>query len=279
MSMSPNERHAYWVRYLEIVPIPVLQATRESLARWQEQPDRVDANGLADTILRDPLMTLRLLTHVSRELGDRLATPVETVTAALVLFGIDPFFRAFSNLPTVEERLADHPQALEGVMQAITRAHRAARLAAAFAIHRQDEDAEVQQQAALLDNFSGLLLWCEAPLLALEIASRQRQDTTRRSADVQRELLGVDLHTLEQELMENWRLPNFMRQLTQEQHASRPGPRSVMLAVRIARHSQGSWNNAALPDDYADLGNLLNLAPPTVAKMVRQQEDNAWAGP
>lgn len=270
--MSTDERHAYWVRYLETVSIPVLHATRQSLARWQEQPDRVAANGLADTILRDPLMTLRLLTHVSREFGARLTTPVETVTGALVLLGIDPFFRAFADLPTVEERLVDHPQALEGVMQAITRAHRAARFAAAFAIHRQDVDAEVLQQAALLNSFSDLLLWCEAPLLALEINRRQRQDATRRSADVQRELLGVDLQTLEQELMEKWRMPQFLRQLTQEQHARRPGPRTVMLAVRIARHSGRGWNNPALPDDYVDLSQLLNVSLATVLMLVQQQE-------
>ena len=33
----------------------------------------------------------------------------------------------------------------------------------------------------------------------------------------------------------------------------------MLLAVRLARHTAGGWDNAALPDDIADIAALLNL--------------------
>jgi hypothetical protein len=89
---------------------------------------------------------------------------------------------------------------------------------------------------------------------------------------VQREVLGVELAELEQTLTEAWRLPAFLRNMTHPHHATQPGPRSVMLAVRIARHSQDGWTNAALPDDYAELGRLLNLPPHGAAALVHAVE-------
>jgi len=269
MLSSSSEPCAHWLQQFSSVQIPVLRVTRDALASWQAVPDRVSANALADVILRDPLMTLRLLTFVTQRLGSRLKTPVETVTAGLVLVGIEPFFREFAGLPVLEERLAAQPGALAGALQAIERSHRAACFAAAFAVHRLDEDAEVLHQAALLDNFAGLLLWCEAPEQALEMAARQQADPGLRSAEVQQAVLGVEVAELERGLMEAWGLPPFLRSMTDPKLAVHPGPHSVMLAVRIARHSQAGWDNPALPDDFTELGVLLNLAPVAAEQLVR----------
>lgn len=266
---------AQWVRALGTVQIPVLRSTRDAIAAWQQMPDRADANSLAHTVLHDPLMTLRVLACVSQRLGSRLRTPVETVTAGIVMLGIEPFFTHLANPPVLEDRLAGEPEALAGALQAIDRSHRAARLAAAFAIQRQDEDAEVLHQAALLDNFAGLLLWCEAPDEALEMARRQQADPALRSVDVQRAVLGVELAALEHALMAQWGLPDFLRNMTEPGQSVRPGPRCVMLAVRIARHSQAGWDNAALPDDYAELGQLLNISSAAAGQLVREVCESA----
>jgi len=263
---------AQWAQHLKTIQIPVLRSTRDGIEAARAQPDRADANSLADLILRDPLMTLRVLIHVTQKLGSRLATPVETVTAGLVLTGIEPFFRDFTDLPVLDERLASEPLALDGALRAIHRSHRAAQLAAAFAIHRMDEDVEVLHQAALLDNFAGLLVCCEAPGLVVEVVRRQRADPTLRSVDVQREMLGTDLAHLEQELMASWGLPTFLRHMTDATHNREAGPQSVMLAVRIARHSQDGWDNAALPDDWTELGLLLNMPPHGAQALVYEVE-------
>ena len=198
-----------------------------------------------------------------------MSSEAETVTACLLMMGTTAFFRACAQAPTVESRLADMPVAMEGLRRVIERSHRAARLAISFAMHRQDTDAEVIHEAALLHDFAELLLWCHAPQLALDIRSRQRADPTLRSAQVQREVLHIELADLEQALMRAWHLPELLRELTDPNLSARPRVRNVMLATALARHSQNGWSNAALPDDFEALGQLLNLTPLAVRSLVR----------
>lgn len=273
MPCNASDRTTYWAQALGARPVAVLAASRDALAAWSERQDRVDANALADEVLRDPLMALRLLTVVTQRLGPRLSRPVETVTAGLVLLGIEPFFRAFADLDVVEDRLAGQPEALAGVYTLVARAHRAARLAAAFAVHRQDDNAEALHQAALLTQFSGLLLWCEAPQAASAIAARQAADPRLLTVDAQRAELGVELAAVESTLMAQWGLPALLGELMQPGLPAHPGPRAVRLAVRIARHSQRSWDDPALPQDYAELGHLLNLPAHAAQALVREVED------
>jgi len=41
-----------------------------------------------------------------------------------------------------------------------------------------------------------------------------------------------------------------------------------MLALNLARHSANGWDNAALPDDYRDIGVLLSMDPDKVKVLV-----------
>ena len=41
------------------------------------------------------------------------------------------------------------------------------------------------------------------------------------------------------------------------------------VATALARHSQNGWHNAALPDDFEAIGQLLNLSTLAVRSLVR----------
>ncbi|HZY18562.1 MAG TPA: HDOD domain-containing protein [Ramlibacter sp.] len=269
--MEPSAIHPIAQRLLRLEPdeLPVLRVTRDAMAHWAGRLDDVDASRLADMVLRDPLMCLRTLQHVSASIGRRLANPVQTVTAALVLTGIEPFFRNFSQLTALEDRLADQPKALAGALETIKRAHCAARIAAAFAVYRQDDDAELLHQAALLHDFAGLLLWWEAPGVALDIRRRQREDERLRSADAQRALLGCDLTWISRELLEHWGLAAVVREAARALDEDGPAAQTVRYAVRIARHLDKGWHHPAIADDLREAGRLLNLGPDGVASLVR----------
>jgi HD-like signal output (HDOD) protein len=258
---------AAWTAHFRAAPIPVLPGTAAVLREMAEHEDLVDAHLLAETIGSDPLMTLKLLAHVGS--GSRRETDVESVVGALVLVGIGPFFRKFADLVTIDEVLADAPDAeaaRAGLDAVLARAHRAARFALGFAAHRLDPDAAVIHEAALLHGFAELLLWCHAPALALEMARRQYDDPSLRSAAAQRQVLGIELSDLQQALMKAWRLPELLVRLGDNRHAEQLQVRNVLLAVRVARHTAAGWDNAALPDDVADIGALLQLGPvPTLA--------------
>ena len=261
-----------WLAHFRAAPIPVLDATAVAVGELAANEDAVDAHLLSETVAADPLMTLKLLAHVGS--NSRRETDVETVVGALVLLGIGPFFRLFGELPTIGQALRDTDDAAEveaGLQAVLDRSHRAARFAIGFAAHRMDPDAAVIHEATLLHGFAELLLWCHAPKLALEIARRQRADASLRSALVQQAVLGgITLAELQQALMKAWRLPELLIRLDDARHANSPQVKNVTLAVRLARHSAQSWDNAAVPDDVADIAALLQLGPVPTLKLLHE---------
>jgi HD-like signal output (HDOD) protein len=186
------------------------------------------------------------------------------------MMGISPFFRAFGRQPTVEQRLSGNVPALEGLEATLTRAHRAARFALAFAVHRMDHDAAVIHTAALLHDFAEMLLWCHAPALALRIRDAQSADPSLRSGAAQIDVLNIELADLQQSLMRAWRLPELLIRINDDRHADSPNVRSVSLAVRVARHTAMGWDNSAIPDDVSDIAALLNLSHESALQLLRE---------
>lgn len=261
---------AAWTAHFRVAEIPVLAHTANALEALRANEDSVDANSLGETIACDPLMTLKVLAYAATHRSARVVTDVETVTSALVLMGISPFFAAFGPQPTVEDRLAGEPEALQGVTDTLKRAHRGANFALGFAVHRMDHDAAVIHAAALLHDFAEMLLWCHAPALALRIREAQHADPALRSSAAQLAVLGIELADLQQALMKAWRLPELLIRISDDRHADGAGVQSVTLALRLARHTAQGWDNPAIPDDVNDIANLLNLSRVAALQLVRE---------
>jgi len=253
-----------WSHFFLNAEIPVLAATARALEELRANEDDVDANRLTTVIQADPLMTLKLLSRIAQLRRPGAGTETESITTALVMMGIAPFFRHFGPQRTVEEWLAGYPEALQGLQVLLTRAGRAGQFALGFALHRGDTDATVIHQAAFLNDFAEMLVWLHAPTLALKIQRAQAADTTLRSNAAQRAVLGVDISDMRQALMKLWQLPELLVSISDARHSDRPNVQCVLLAVRLARHTAQGWDNAAVPDDVEDIARLLN-APPRVA--------------
>lgn len=269
---APLRDLSAWISYFRQAEIPILARTADELEAMRANEDNVDANMIGEMVADDPLMTLKALAYMSTHRPERLVTDVETVTGAVLVMGISPFFNAFGPQPTIEDRLAHDDEALQGLYRVIRRAHRAARFALAFAIHRQDHDAAVIYEAALLHDFGEMLLWCHAPALAQKIRALQRADSTLRSSVVQQDVLNVKLLELQQALMKTWRLPDLLIRITDDSHPDYPSVRNVMLAMRLARHTADGWDNAAIPDDVKDIAELLNLSLEATMTFVQELE-------
>ena len=267
---QPLRDLAAWTAHFRAAEIPILAQTAEALEALRANEDHVDANGLGEMIASDPLMTLKVLAHASTHRSSRVVTDPETVTSALVMMGLSPFFAAFGPQPTVEARLAGESEALNGLMDTLHRAHRGANFALGFAVHRMDHDAPVIHAAALLHDFAEMLLWCHAPALALRIRHSQRADPDLRSDAAQLAVLNVALPDLQQALMKSWRLPELLVRISDERHSDSAAVRNVTLALRLARHSASGWDNPAIPDDVNDIASLLNLSQPATLQLVQE---------
>lgn len=255
-----------WVEFFSTAELPVLRHTVHELQAMREDIDRVSGRQIAGTILRDPMMTLRVLAYIETNRRARQTTDITTVERAIMMIGIVPFFRDFDELPLIEDALRPHPQALLGLLKVVKRDRRAAQWARDWAIVRHDLDVDEITVAALLHDFAELLMWCFAPTLALKVRDAQAADARRRSADVQAEIYGVPLYQLKMELAKRWHLPELLTQLMDNQNAANPRVRNVKLAVDLARHSATSWTDAALPDDLKGIRELLHINQETLVR-------------
>ena len=111
-------------------------------------------------------------------------------------------------------------------------------------------------------------MWCFAPTLATRVKERQMRDHHLRSVAIQAEVYGVPLYELKLALAGEWHLPELLTSLMNADNAEQPRVRNVKLAVELARHSANGWDDAALPDDYKAIGELLRLNQETVLKRI-----------
>ena len=250
-----------WTRYFRDAEMPIRSSTAEALERLRAEQETVDAHMLRDVIEGDPFMTVKLLAHAASLRRPGKDTDTETITSTLVLMGIAPFFRTFGPQQTIKDWLHDQPKPLDGLRHLMQRAYRASRFALGFAIHRNDPDVELIQLAAFLYDYPEMLMWCHAPTLQQRIHDAQRADPSLRSATIQREVLHMELDDLRQNLMKLWHLPELLVRISDNRHTDLPIVRNVVLAVRLARHTMGGWDNPAVPDDIDDIAKLLNCLP------------------
>ncbi len=264
-----------WVAYFREANLPVLRHTVQELERMRENAENVNGRLLSATILRDPMMTLRVLGYIESKRGARQTTDITTIERAIMMIGIAPFFRDFQDLPLIESQLRAHPQALLGLLKVVHRARRAAQWARDWAVVRHDLDVDEITLATLLHDIAELLMWCFAPGLAIAARDAQVADSHRRSALIQTDAYGIPLYQLKMALAETWHLPQLLSQLMDNQHAENPRVRNVKLAVDLARHSANSWRDPALPDDFKGIRELLRISQPALVRRLGVDEATA----
>lgn len=273
MLTHPLQDLENWVLFFSGADLPVLRHTARRLDELREDIDRVNGHDIARIVLQDPLMTVKVLAYIQPLAGKKLRSDITTIGGAVTMIGIEPFFAKFSNPVTVEQMLRDEPQVLLGTLQLIRRVQRAAHYAHEWALWRQDLNVEEVTIAALLHDLAEILLWCFAPKLATEIRERQKANRTLRSVIVQEDVLGIRLIDLQLALCKAWHLPQLLSSLMTPEHAEHPRIRNVLLAVDLARHSANGWGDAALPDDFAAIGNLLHLNRDALIERLRLTEE------
>ena len=265
---TPFPDLAGWVDFFRQAELPVLRHTAHEIERLRENAENVNGRALSAVILHDPLMTLRVLAFIEKHRRERQKTDITTIERALMMIGIGPFFTTFQNLPLVEDRLKKHPKALLGLLKVIARSRKAAFWARDWAALRHDLNADEIILASLLHDFAEILMWCFAPRLATAVKERQLADRSLRSVAIQEEVFGVPLHEVKLALAQEWHLPGLLTTLMDPTNAEQPQVRNVKLAVDLARHSANGWNDAALPDDYKAIGDLLHLNQETTLKRI-----------
>ena len=112
----------------------------------------------------------------------------------------------------------------------------------------------------------------QGPSLALEVEGLRQADPTLDATRAQRRALNIELCDLEQALLRAWRLPELLVRITDDRLSDDPQARTVVLALRIARHSAAGWDRPALSQDLRAAGELLGLSSEAVRDKVMRLE-------
>ena len=258
-----------WLSLFSSAQMPVLRQTARRLDEARQHIDRVTGRDITDIVLQDPLLAIRVLAYIQSCGSKRLRSDITNIASAVLMLGVEPFFRKFEDPPTIEATLSRKPQALLGVLQVILRTQRASRYAHDWAFARHDMNVEEVALAALLNDLAEILLWCFAPEQAIEIRARLQSGRTLRSSSVQQEVLGFPLADLQLALCRAWQLPELLTMLMDSRSAHLPRVQNVRLAVNLARHSVDGWSDAAIPDDFAAIESLLNISRETLLERLQ----------
>ena len=264
-----------WVAFLSSKEMPILRQTARKLEQSQEHIETISGRDIANIVLQDPLMAVRVLAYIQPFTGKHLRSDITTIANAVMMLGVEPFFRKFETPNTIETMLRDEPQAMLGILQVIRRVQRASRYAHEWAFERHDMNCEEVALAALLHDLAEILMWCFAPRLASEIRDKLQRDKTLRSHVAQQETLGFPLLDLQKALCVKWHLPELLNTLMDDSNAHLPRVQNVTLAVNLARHSTDDWSNAALPDDFSGIERLLHIDRPTLLNRLGVPDDAA----
>jgi HD-like signal output (HDOD) protein len=214
-------------------------------------------------------MTVKLLRYMQTHKHRNQKYKLVDVKEALLMMGLDAFFREVPATPISEDMLHGHIEALVHLLHTVRRAQRSAHYAYDWALRLHDLHAEEVHVSALLYHVAEMLMWCFNPGQMLEIQKRQAADATLRSADVQKQVMGFTGMDFQRQLTIEWKLPELLLNLMDPAQANTSRVRNVKLAANLARHSAQGWDNDALPDDYREIAALLRMEPDKVAAMVK----------
>ena len=248
-----------WIYRLSKSELPVLKHTVRDLVLLREDENKLTAHSIANAIRQDPVMTVKLLRYLQEHKRKAQITELVQVEQALLMLGTEQFFRNVMPELLIEDQLKAHVVALPPLLRLLHRSHRASEYAFDWAVYLKDLRFEEVRVAALLHDIAEILMWCFLPEAMLKIRDLQLHDKAMRSRDAQMQVLGFTLAELQKELVMQWGLPELLITLMNDASAGLQRVRNVIVAVNLARHSANGWNDAALPDDYRALSELLHI--------------------
>jgi len=238
-----------WVAFLKDKELPVTSRTRQRMLEIAEAKDeRVSPKELANSVLDDPYLALKLLRQVEGHRSHTLGQDTTTALASVLQAGVDGLIDTVSKSKVCSD-------ALEGLNECEARVITAARIARSWGSLRADVSAEELALAALLSETGELVMWHFAPELPQKALDELHSGRALRTVQAQQQAVGFSFKQLSLALTQAWALPNLITLLIKG--SDNPRANITRLAMDTARHISAHPENPAIPADIVNIKALL----------------------
>lgn len=258
-------RDNQWAAYLEHMELPVRAESKHALMELEaSRGELLAVSELADLLLNDPLLALRLLKDANQRLPRRLARDITTALGVVMALGTERF----------REQLNAAPEANagnDGFIRCESRAVLSAHIATSLAGLHHDLDPGEMAMATLLSSAGELELWAFAPELPLAAHDELASGRATRSEQAQLQACGFAFKSLTLLLIEHWNLPPLIRQLIRGDEGQRA--QLARLARDMARHISHGNRDPALPDDVRLAAKLTHARLESVIQSLPRLDD------
>ncbi|MBF0255233.1 MAG: HDOD domain-containing protein [Gammaproteobacteria bacterium] len=252
-----------WFDFLKDRPLPTQAATA---LRIQQTLNRAFAShqDFAEILRFAPGMAIELFRSL-RRLPEPPKVPIEGLSHAVAMLGLEPLQMACLRMPSIE-RLAE--EAIPGLRLCYSRAIQSAHFARRWAELKKLSHPDAISLAALMDECGEMALWTNAPEQMIAINQLRASGSTTDDAALQ--VLGTTLNRLSRRLAEYWSLPPLtVQSLTYNVYE--PRPLCVVLATNFARTIDTSWINPKSDLLLELIQEFLNKKADPLLAMVHQQ--------
>lgn len=240
-----------WAAYFERLALPVMRRSKRLMSDLEAaEGEQLAPRDLADIVLQDPLLCLRLLREAERRKSHRLDHETTTALAAIMQLGVDEFRKLLLASPEIED---DN----QGLLKVEARARVAAQIARTWSAGRADLNPEEVAVAALLAGTGDLLLWVYADELPRQAEDELNCGRAARSAQAQMQACGFTFKQLTLQCAERWKLPGLVIQLLRGSESLRA--HLTRTCSNAARHvlDDSVTSTLALASDLADASRLI----------------------
>lgn len=259
-----------WVAKLQQQNMPVLGSVITELNAVTGNNES-NVNQLAEVILRDPNLTAYLLRVANSVQFNYSKTPINTVSRAAVLIGIEGVRSICLSLLLIDSLLSGKKK--QRVLELIAQGFHAATQARAMIAKIDEKYAEEAFIAALLFNLGEMAFWAgEDP--DSENTDLMSPDVSVRKAAMET-TLGTSFKAITRELARHWKLGDTLELALFPGSDPIPRVKAVVTGERLSRAALRGWDSPEVKVVLEEVAELTNQSLEQAAWMMKCSADEA----
>ncbi len=259
-----------WISKLQHQNMPVLGSVITEL-NIVTGNDESNVNQLAEVILRDPNLTAHLLRVANSVQYNYSKTPINTVSRAAVMIGIEGVRSICLSLLLIDSLLSGTQK--QRVLELIAQGFHAATQARAMVSKIDEKYEEEAFIAALLYNLGEMAFWaCEE--LDPENADLMSDDATVRKEAMEVKL-GTSFKAITRELARHWKLGGTLESALFPGKEPSPRVKAVITGERLSRAALSGWDHPDVKETLEEVAELTGISVEQAVSMVKSAADEA----